>query len=167
VPQVSAKPLGSQGVKIICMEEKSITLKPSFWRLFIWQVFPLLIILAILALFVNRFIAYWLPSTLGVLTAGIIITIIQWFSGNLEIEISNGKISGPSPGPIWRRQKFLIKELDQSSLRKTRFYQKIFGRGNLSSTRGETIRLTNFIYERSAIDELHKILSYEQAQFKK
>ncbi|MBI3150536.1 MAG: hypothetical protein HYZ21_00235 [Chloroflexi bacterium] len=155
------------------MENLSIILKPTYWRLLIWRVFPMLIIIGITVLIsaatparslAKTFLTYFLSPLFGILTAQILLSLLEWFNKSLVIEIAEGKIIGSRTSPFSRRQKIPLRDLAKTSLLKKSSYQKSFGVHKLCSTRGEIITFTPFVYEKSLVDEFYKTLSVIQAE---
>ncbi len=161
------------------MDKISISLKPTFWRLLTWRIFPGLIIVGIAILisvtiptpsFAKTFSTLMIPSLLGILTAQVLISLFEWFNKRLYIEIAEGKITGSKTGLFSGIQKIYLRDLERIRLLEKSTYPKFFGSHKLCSTRGEFIKFSPFVYEKSSVDEFYKalrIIQDENLKYKK
>ena len=153
------------------MDKISISLKPTFWRLLIWRSYSGLLILGIATLisvttptpsFAQAFSTHMIPSLLGILTAQVVISLVEWFGKRLNIEIKDSKITGSKSGLFSGSQKIYLNDLERTSFLEKSTYQKFFGIHKLCSTRGELINFTPFVYEKSVVNEFYKALRIVQ-----
>jgi len=107
------------------MDKISIILKPTFWRLLIWRIFPGLIIVGIAVLisvttpaasFVKAFSTRMIPSLLGILTAQILMSLYEWINKSSYIEIAEGEITGSKTAVFSRSQKIHLRDLARTEL---------------------------------------------------
>ncbi len=149
------------------MDKISISLKPTFWRLLLWRIFPALIIVGITALIsaatpapslAKTFSTLMLPYLFGIFVAQILISLFEWFNKNLFIEITEGKIIGAKSSLFGGSQKIYLRDLERTRLLEKSTYQKLFGSYKLCSTREEFITFKPFVYEKPLVDEFYKAL---------
>jgi len=149
------------------MDKISISLKPTFWRLLLWRIFPALIIAGIVALIsvatpapslIKTFSTLTLPYLFGVFVAQILISLFEWFNRNLFIEITESKIISAKSSLFGGCQKIYLRDLEDTSLLEKSARQKFFGSHKLYSTRKEFITFKPFVYERSLVDQFYQAL---------
>ncbi|MCL4270649.1 MAG: hypothetical protein KJZ72_13940 [Anaerolineales bacterium] len=141
---------------------QTIFFKPIVWRLAIWT-FTIYYLLSVALKFVYEKVINHYPGNsflspalaLGFMVGTILARKL------LVIEISEGKVSGPSGEFFKGRTTFQIKELDRASVNKQSLYEKISGFHSVRSVNGEKIIFTSFIYGKSKLDEFHKTLIQE------
>jgi len=138
------------------MDKISISLKPTFWRLLLWRIFPALIIAGIVALIsvatpapslIKTFSTLTLPYLFGVFVAQILISLFEWFNRNLFIEITESKIISAKSSLFGGCQKIYLRDLEDTSLLEKSARQKFFG-----------FTFKPFVYERSLVDQFYQAL---------
>jgi hypothetical protein len=138
--------------------EKSITFKPIFWRLIMWRTAPLL-----LGYTIGYFLYNWNNQFL--LTMASVILVVAAldsavFGKKFNVAITKDNIIGiGGAGITWHSETLLISDLDKSSIYKQSFFENILGIHALHSRSGQKIALINFIYGKSTINEIQKILA--------
>ena len=144
------------------MVKELVIFKPIIWRLAIWKSLPLYLGWAV-GILIDWLIdhslsSFWRGYAIGVLVAVVIVAFGMYYTKLLDINISEGQISGPSSGYA-TRITFPLSHLDRSSVDKQSLFQNIFIGKVLQSVEGEKIIFAPFIYPPSAEKIIQKLLS--------
>jgi len=147
--------------------EEAVTFKPIIWRLTLWKFVPFYVGWTTVMM-INNAIKHYsyfplLETTIVLFIMSIIFSII--LRKKFDIVISKSKINGPGTGMILNSESFSVTGLDMSTLHKQSFYEKIQGFRTLRSIKGQKIMLANFIYGKSAVNEIYKTLEQRHSQF--
>lgn len=144
------------------MVEEPVTFKPIIWRLAIWKSIPLYLGWAggiLLDWLIDHSLSsFWRGSAIGVLVAVVIVAFALYYTKLLDINISEGQISGPSSGYA-TRITFPLTHFDRASVDKQSLFQKIFIGQVLQSIEGGKIIFAPFIYQPSAEKIIQRLLS--------
>ncbi|MEK6753266.1 MAG: hypothetical protein AABZ00_13495 [Chloroflexota bacterium] len=137
--------------------EKPITFKPIFWRLIMWRTAPLL-----LGYVIGYFSQNWNYESLLIMASVILVVAALdsvIFGQKFIVTISKDSISGiRGTGITWHSETFFISDLDRSSVYKQSLFENILGIHTLCSRNGQKIALINFIYGKSTINEIQKMV---------
>jgi hypothetical protein len=156
------QPLGRKSLEGEFIVEESVTFKPILWRLAIWKSLPLYLGWAggiLLDWLIGHSVSsFWRGAAIGVLVAVVIVAFMMYYTKLLDINISEGQISGPSSGYA-TRTTFPLTHLDRPSVDKQSLFQKIFIGQVLQSVDGEKIIFAPFIYQPSAEKIIQRLLS--------
>ena len=144
------------------MVEEPVIFKPIIWRLAIWKSIPLYLGWAggiLLDWLIDHSLSsFWRGYAIGVLVAVVIVAFVMYYTKILDINISEGQISGPSSGYA-TRVTFPLTHLDRSRVDKQSLFEKIFIGQVLRSVEGGNISFAPFIYRPSAEKIIQRLLS--------
>ena len=143
--------------------EETVTFKPIFWRLVLWKFFPIYIGWIIGISISRAFRGYSNYYLLDVPIAGFVMLVLTGLLSiglreSLTIKFSKDKIDGPGMGMFGSSESIDIADLNWNNLYQQSFNERISGFRTLRSKSGQRIKLDKFIYGKSAMQEIYRII---------